>query len=175
MSSHLPRQIDPHRLAEKGKNLQGEIAVTDLVRLSKAVVLRSTLVPVTLEFVRELDGSHTISGSASAEVELTCQRCMESKSVKLKTEFRLAVVNSDEEAMHLREELDPVICSSGERLDLNTLVEDELLLALPIVVFHENEKDCVSSGYLASVSDQPYEEDSSSNPFAVLKKLKKDN
>ena len=176
MSSLLPRQIDPHRLADKEGYLQGEIVAAELNRLGETAELLSARIPVSLEFKREAEGRLTISGQVSAEVELTCQRCMAPTPVKLKAEFSLVMVGSEQEATHLPDEFDPIICRSGERLNLNTIVEDELLLAMPIVVFHENEQDCgVNSDYLAAASNPLDEENRSSNPFEVLKKLKEDD
>ena len=176
MSSLLPRQIDPYRLAENGEYLQGEIVAAELNRLGEAAKLLSVQIPVSLIFKREAEGRITISGQVSAEAEFTCQRCMAPTSVKLETEFSLAIVGSEEEATHLPDGLDPIICGTGQRLNLNTLIEDELLLAIPIVVFHENEQDCdASSDYFAAVSNPLAEETSSSNPFEILKKLKEDD
>ncbi len=63
----------------------------------------------------------------------------------------------------------------GGTLDLLALVEDELLLALPIVPAHDPEVCQHPAGFV--VEDEPESsevEDKRPNPFSVLAQLKRD-
>ncbi|MBS3786424.1 MAG: 23S rRNA accumulation protein YceD, partial [Gammaproteobacteria bacterium] len=81
---------------------------------------------------------------------------------QLTSVFQLTVVESGEAADTLPMEATPVIAIKGE-LSVTTLVEDELLLAVPIVALHE-EENCPGIGWQTSY-EKPH-------PMAVLAELK---
>ena len=54
--------------------------------------------------------------------------------------------------------------------DLNLVIEDEVLLALPIVNYH-NIEDCTGSAFI-SQADTDLEETVTDSPFSVLQQLK---
>jgi len=81
---------------------------------------------------------------------------------------RLALVESEMAAGSLPEEYDPLLCTA-DALSLFDLVEDELMLALPIVAAHAR-GEC-QSGPVGECPDQAPAD--RPNPFAVLSRLKK--
>ena len=74
----------------------------------------------------------------------------------------------EERAKQLPKSMDPVILGEGQA-DLYTIIEDELLLNLPMVSYHK--EDCIEQ---TSFGEDNTEEsaESSSNPFQVLEQLK---
>lgn len=113
-----------------------------------------------------------VEGRVSGILPMACQRCLETVPVRLEQDFRLAVtVSGNEEAVPSDFEPWPLIAGP---VSLGQLIEDELLLALPLVPMHERQDEC---GELAAElaargregKDAPVE-----NPFAVLAKLKSD-
>jgi uncharacterized protein len=58
-------------------------------------------------------------------------------------------------------------------LQLNEVIEDELLLALPQIPMHD-EADCHASGLLKQNSSAEDEAEQKANPFSVLAKLKQE-
>jgi len=113
-------------------------------------------------------------------VWLTCQRCLQPYSQHLDVDATYRIVATEEEADEYPLEDDEVEVIVGSRqFDLVDLIEEELLLSLPLVPKHnvcpevhesllpgDDEGETAESGETEK-SDKP-------NPFAVLEKLKDD-
>lgn len=163
----LPRLIDPRKLASQGMLVKGEITSRDLPRLSDAVVGEPSNAQVDLKFTRDQGGQCRLEGNVSCDVTLVCQRCLLPFPVPLTGQVRVSIVASDEEARMLDRELEPWIVAE-ESGDLFELIEEELLLALPMIAFHALEQCQGSSHYTTAVAQAEPDE----NPFQVLKALK---
>jgi uncharacterized protein len=74
---------------------------------------------------------------ADAAVGLECQRCLQRMVVPLKVDRRLFFVVGEDAAASLDAESDDDVLALEPALDLRSLIEDELLLALPLVPRHE--------------------------------------
>ncbi len=107
---------------------------------------------------------------AQAPVWLTCQRCLQPLSVPLAIDQRLRFVRGEAQAEALDAELEDDVLALSKSLDLRELVEDELLLALPIVPRHGvcPQPLPVPLGDAPAPDDVPERE----NPFAALQRLK---
>ncbi len=173
-SKRLPRLVDPGRLAQRNAVFDGIIASENLPRLLKAVHTVGG-VAVKLRFEIDEQGRRRITGEFDAPMELVCQRCLQAKPEHLAGEVNLAVVRSEEQAKQLPGFIEPWIVEEGEA-DLYSIIEEELLLSLPLVTYHEH--DCIDPG-LMTVGEEINEqveagEDSfKDNPFNVLADLKK--
>ena len=172
MSDGLPQQIDVRRFADSGRHLQGELALVQFQRLSKLVEpsQKSCSFPLRLDFFRQDDGQRVIKGHIEGSVSMICQRCLEPVEVNLSSDISLGVVASDAEAELLPEELDPLVLD--ESIELYELLEDELLLAMPIVPVH---KHCDIPGNIGSKLPENKELPERENPFAILASLKRDS
>ena len=135
MSRGLPAFIEPLRLAELGRSLEGRLPLSRLRRLSELLADGAGDVEVNLEFLEEAPGRPVVRGSLRASLRLACQRCLEPFDVPVAIPVRLVVVHSDREAEGLDEGEDPLVADDQPVL-LADLVEDELLLALPQVPVH---------------------------------------
>ena len=85
----------------------------------------------------------------------------------------MALFEEESAITELDSSLEPWI-SSEYKLVLSELVEEQLMLCMPIVNYHENE-DCLELlAYKKAElrSDESAQADSKENPFAVLKVLK---
>ena len=74
--------------------------------------------------------------TVDAPVWLTCQRCLQPMKEPLVLDRRLRFVHSESQAETLDAESEDDVLALGRWLDLRELVEDELLLALPLVPRH---------------------------------------
>lgn len=157
MSEGLPEHVDVARLAARSARLQSVTPVSAMARLAELLVDVAGNVDSDLRFSER----QWIDGEASATVRVTCQRCLEPMSVALDARIRLAVDVDDAQVPDDRE---AVMSDNGDISPL-ALVEDELILALPIVPMHA-EGECTVR--LAEKS-APAERES---PFAVLQQLK---
>ena len=89
--------------------------------------------------------------------------------IEVAGEFKFALVNSEEDFELLPEEFEPYLLA-GEEQSIIDLVEDELLLSLPMVTVHEN----ACSDYLASQEKAIMAAKEAEHPFAALRALKDD-
>lgn len=111
-----------------------------------------------------------LSLSVQAPVWLTCQRCLQPFQVTLAFERRLRFVSGEAEAEALDAESEDDVLALSRSLDLRELVEDELLLALPIVPRHEV---CPQPLPMAVGMDEIDDElPERPHPFAALQALK---
>ena len=169
MSQHLPNRIDPRRYADAGRVLEGSRPMRGMARLAESAILDDGSVEVVLRFERDLVGHRLLHGEITATVELLCQRCLEPYRHDLHSHFVLAFIKREAEADELPDEYEPVVLEEEGELTLDELIEDELLLSLPIVAMHPLEA-CPAAG-LAD-SDMEPETVERKNPFALLAQLK---
>lgn len=109
--------------------------------------------------------------SAQATLSLVCQRCLAEVDVSVDFERDFRFVASEELAEVEDEESDEDVLVLSKSFNLLELIEDELLLATPLVPMHE---ECPKRVKL-QVTDAGFEEQAEEkpNPFAVLQQLKK--
>lgn len=170
MSIGLPAQIDPLRLAEQGTRLEGELPLMGMDRLL-AGQKTDGLASINLVFESEGRGKVEMHGRIEASIPVICQRCMEPMELKVVTDVD-ARYAGPETAVSDEERLDTTIVDKP--LQLRALVEDELLLGLPMVPMHQPEA-CPASQFIGQQPQtvEPGEtEEQRENPFAVLAKLK---
>jgi uncharacterized protein len=105
---------------------------------------------------------------ASTEVTLECQRCLQPMRLALEAERRIYFVEGEDAAAALDAENEDDVLALAPALDLQALVEDELLLALPLVPRHEV---CPEPLPRALVEDDPAHQ-GADHPFAALAALK---
>jgi uncharacterized protein len=160
--------IDPIQLAEKGVRLTGELPLKGMRRLVEMCSDEQGSVRLDLQFERNPgDGLHVMHGRIDARIGLACQRCMGRIVVELNSEPRLLLLKSGE-----HEDL----LASGDALvveqpiALGLLIEDELLLEIPMVVVHS--ADLCSARGITVAGKAETKQATRTNPFSVLKKLK---
>ena len=171
MSSRTPEFVDPWRLADQKRGLEGKIPLARMPRLEGLLVDRQGMVAFDLAFSRGEKRRPRISGTVQATLALECQRCLEPLRLTLDIHVELAVIEVAAEAEGLPEQVDPILADNG-RIRLLDLLEDELLLAIPQVPMHQ------PSSCRAQVPDRGAdislpvegedEEYDRTNPFAVL-------
>jgi uncharacterized protein len=171
MSGPLPERIDPLRLAESGRELRGSLPLAALQRLVPSLHATEGVVDVELSGTKE-GRIRRLDGHLVTTLKMVCQRCLEPVTLPVEVRFRLGMVTSEEQAERLPEELEPLLITEPTLL-LAELIEDELILALPIVALHPADSACAAR-VPAAVQAEPEEPDEKprKNPFAVLSQLK---
>jgi uncharacterized protein len=81
-------------------------------------------------------GSLSLQLAVSGEVQLTCQRCLGSMPYKVDVERTLYLARNEAEMERLDALPDSDAIQAGETLSLVDLVEDEVLLSLPLSAMH---------------------------------------
>jgi len=140
-----------------------------MTRLLAVCEIRSEHVQVSVKFDVDERGLTVMSGTASALVALTCQRCTEPFETELKVEFTFSPAKNEEAAENIPSYYDVIELNEDGEVNLRELVEEELILMIPLIPRHEI-KDC--SADADSVWGELPEELEKPNPFDVLKQLK---
>lgn len=165
-----PRRIDVAAAAADGVSLEGRWPVAAMERLAADVVGDARGADVRWTAVFEL--RQAVVGApqiwlhlrAAAGVACECQRCLQPVAVDLAIDRQLRFVATEEEAAALDADSEDDVLALSRTMDLQSLVEDELLMALPLVPRHE---DCPVP--LTSDTRAPA---SAPSPFAALAALK---
>lgn len=166
----LPRTVDAIQNAQRRLDYDGIIQSDILKRLAESTVDVKSDAEVTMSFKVDEQRLAVISGKASVNVLLECQRCNKNFEHHLNVSFKCTPFLSEEKAALVPEEYEFVDLNEVGEVDLVELVTDEFILALPQVAMHDI-KDCqVKSNNL--VFGEIPEEEEKPNPFDVLKSLK---
>lgn len=134
-SQNLPKLIDPIQYARAEQKIEGMYQLVDLPRLQSITNQLENTVRFNLQFGVDANRSYFIKGALAASVELICQRCNKPMNIQVDANISLCPVISEKQAGSLPEEYEPLV-THGELVALKTIVEDELLLALPMAVKH---------------------------------------
>jgi uncharacterized protein len=170
LTEPLPTTLDVRKAAAREVSVSGVVALSNLDRIQGALASNVGQVEVTCDFRRDQQYRCLVAISLKCSVAVNCQRCLEPMTVDIDCSNVLALVKDDEQARQLPARLDPLL-EDGGPCNLWTLVEDELMLSLPIVSYHESEVCKLNlDDYSAPVE---VEADEESNPFKVLEQLKK--
>jgi len=151
MLKDLPTLIEPKQLALETRHLKGKIALAQIWL-----------------FAQDEKGRPTIQGDMQAPLSVLCQRCLQPMRWVCNTKVALIILTDEQ----IENEKLPVgyeaITLTSTQVSLIRLVEDELILALPIVTMH---KKCPSNEFQLAESlleNNTYK----NNPFNVLSELK---
>ncbi|MEB2326185.1 MAG: YceD family protein [Pseudomonas sp.] len=167
----IPPHIDPRKLADRAASLQGELSLSQLQRLAESLDDDQGVVRASFAFGRDEQRTVVIHSQLDVDVKMICQRCLEPVVLPIHSECDYAVVNEGASSQHLPKGYD-VLEVGEDPLDLLALVEDELLLALPIVPLHDPE---ICQPPVGPDEPEPSEDEvTRSNPFSVLAQLKRD-
>jgi len=153
--------IDSVDFARKGKELRGEIAVSELSRLADMLANSGGSLTYIVRGYH-VDGRDMLDVSLQGACALRCQRCLGELEYPVNVVSRLRLLPADE--LDASEEDDDVDAIEAEsRLDVVALIEEELLLALPFAPRHPE-------GACAPAMNDLQEK---ASPFAALAGLRK--
>ena len=177
MSERLPVQVNPFRMAAQGRSFEGVVDLAKAGRLAQALAAPAGEAVVQLAFRVDELKAPVVEGRVRARLTLVCQRCLEPMELEVDVPIQAVLVKSDAEAERLQAQYEPIVIED-ETLWVLDLVEDELLLALPLVPAHSTVEECAPHAARAleraggEVPDEESPADESSGPFAELRKLK---
>jgi uncharacterized protein len=176
MLSLLPDYADPRRLCALGKAYEGTVPLAQMPRLAPLLTSSEGEAAFVLAFETDEEKRAVVRIRVSAEVEIECQRCLNGMSWSIDESSTLAVVAGPDEAERLPDELDPLLLDS-DRVALRSLIEDELILAVPAAPTHKPDECAVqisdvNSSETAGMPDRNSRDD---NPFAALANWKSDD
>ena len=161
-SSRLKRISDAFVFAREGRVLKGTLAVADLERLHDLLTDVSGEVAFELQGKQGKRGEHLLHLQVTGIIPLACQRCLGAIPFDLDVDSLLELIpeGADMSQDELEDDTRDFLPVASE-LYVAELVEDEILLALPVAPRHEK---CGLPG-AADAGERI-------NPFATLAGLK---
>ena len=170
-----PRRLDVPAFAEEGASLSGQEPLAQFERLLAETEGRSAGQVVTWTAhgeqrnAQRLQPQSWLHLTAQATLSLTCQRCLAPVDVAVQGDRSFRFVADEATALAEDDESEEDLLVMSRQFDLPALVEDEILMDLPLVPQHETCPQPVT----LSVQDPDFEEESTRpNPFAALARLK---
>lgn len=165
-STFLRKNINPVQLAALNEEIQGQLPLQQCERLDSLMIESGGSVDFSLQFMHD-DAMRTIVRMrVQAECIVECGRCLQPMSHPITHSVELAIVANNDEAAELPDCYEPLLLAESN-VDLVTLIEDELLLNLPVMPSHSEGACSVSIP-----SQWTHGAENRINPFAVLKKLR---
>jgi uncharacterized protein len=177
MSRNFKAQgLNLQELAQDGQPWSETTFVKDLPRLAAEAQGLSPSDAVAWQATAELrpqtgaEDQVWLHLSAAASVPLTCQRCLTSSATLVEVDQWYRFVESEEIAMAEDDGAEEDLLVMAQQFDLMALLEDELLMALPLVPMHDS---CPVTPVFSAGDPAVEAAQAKPNPFAVLGQLKK--
>ncbi len=171
MSKPPANRLDAVRLAAEGASLERSFPLAGFRRLAGSLVSPEGDCVARLSFREFGAGVAGCVLEVEATATLRCQRCLGAVGVPLRSEGRIAFVASDAASAALPADVETVD-ADPQAVDLHALVEDELLLSLPLVPRHEGD-ECRAPGGRPAGASEVDESRGARRPFAGLRDLLK--
>ena len=169
MSEAIPERVDLIKAARQSSQYSGTYSISRMQRLAELLADDSGLATVNIKFDMTGQKDAYLSGTASADVVVYCQRCMQPMSDVIEADFQLRLMENEDELESLPEEVDAYHVAEVPS-SLLAIIEDELILAKPLISMHPP-YECDATEYL---KDRQVKDDRPDNPFEALKDLKID-
>ncbi len=134
---HLP-VIDGFEFASAGATQQGSLPLSGFPRLRDLLVSDAGEVAYEVKGLRDARGRPGLRVRVRGMLELRCQRCLEAMQFEVDEEEMLVLAATQDEI-----DADPVDTQAPDRIlaekemAVRDLIEDELILSLPLALRHE--------------------------------------
>ena len=175
MLNRLPVEINPFRYVEQRRELSGRSPLGEMPRLVELTSDTSGDFIVALTF--GLSESHLpmVTGRITGQILVECQRCLKPMPLVFDHPVALVFTRSEDDRRPEEAGYESWIVED-DTLFLRDLVEDELLLAIPLITRHDSCQPL--RPLIEALPEDEIEDESAStelkqNPFAVLKNWKK--
>ncbi len=176
MSDRLAVELNIPRLVSQSGRLQGYVPFAHFKRLQGYLLEPvSGDLHVDLEFGGiEQHANGTAFCRLSGEVCVECHRCSGEMTHRFNDEVEFAFIKSEADADEVDERFEPVLIDENGRVRIVDLLEDELILPLPIAPRHADGEPCIEQvpGVLQEKAvAETIAEQQRKTPFAALKSL----
>ena len=153
---------DPYAFARASSRQDGEIAIASMRRLTDRLIGSAGNVRYVVQGAHDQQQRPMLELQVSGTLQLQCDRCLKALEYPLELKSRVLLAQPGTAVQDDGDPETPEWIEAGRDLDLKELVEDEILLGLPLSVRHDR-KDCGNLGT---------ERDGKSNsPFSKLSAL----
>lgn len=163
----LPEPIDAWRMVATRRELEGRLPLSAFKRLEGSLVDTDGSVSWSLQFDTDALRIPYVEVRIDAALPLLCQRSLARFELPVQVTQRLGLLRDEADEAGLPEGYEPLLVPADGQLDPAALVEDELILAVPVVPVAPDTEA------MAHDWPAPAEEADAANPFAALAALKK--
>lgn len=133
------RELD--LLGQRRSVLHGVIELKRFNRLAGLLEEDIGTVQAELRFRRDTGGWLVVELEYESKVRLLCQRCLEPLEYDIKDKVEVALLESESLERHLPDHYESFVLGE-DRMMPAMLIEDELIISLPIVPRHERPEVC---------------------------------
>jgi uncharacterized protein len=152
------------------RSFAGSMPIAAMPRLCEALASNEGEARFELDFGRDKFDTAYLDVRAQAPLALVCQRTLEPFVLPVAVDTRLGLIRREQEEAALPPGCEPLLVAGDGKLNLADVIEDEMLLALPLIPVNPDSAppdETTGSGQ----GDAPAAE-RTDNPFAVLRELK---
>ncbi|MGA1562295.1 MAG: YceD family protein [Gammaproteobacteria bacterium] len=133
----MPDHFDPFVMAERGAEFELVQPLTGFSRIHDLLLETSGQVRARLRLEVDRAGVPYIHAHLTADPVLRCERCLQPFTATLETEIEQVLVHGEEDAEGVELQGEEVLVVPDAReFSLHDWLEDELILALPVVAHH---------------------------------------
>ena len=150
------------------RSFEGNLPVVGMRRLCEALADTCGTVRFALDFGRDSLQVDYVDVHAEAPLTMLCQRTLESFVLPITVNTRLGLIRQEVDEAGLPPDYEALLVPVDGRLNPADVIEDELLLALPLVAINPD-----SSLPDVATPREMADEDDKASPFEVLRGLKK--
>lgn len=160
----IPAHISASRALAREEQYVGRI---DSVRLDRLADFSPQDIEAELSFRFDAARFKRVEGRVKGQLSLECQVCLQSYDWQLDAPISLVIVESEDEEARVLADSDPVMVED-DRLMMHQMVEDEVLLALPLL---RRCPTCDNTRRQNAAEDVDAVSDETHRPLAALKNL----
>jgi uncharacterized protein len=171
MSEASSKTLNVGPLADEQADVRLSIPLADFPRVQPRLGATEGTINGRVRFRRE-GGLAVAAVEVSGVLPLVCQRCLTLMSWPIDGSALVALIPAESQADEVPEHLEPVWAPGG-RVSLRDLLEEELLLCLPIVPLHTEASACAPVAAGASVEPSVDHRSGVQRPFEQLGELLK--
>lgn len=161
----IPQSVAASAALAQQQAYRGELPLRSFARLRPLLADEAGELHVELR-AEKAQGGEWLRGAIAGELPLSCQRCGKRYARPLHVDVALRLVHSEEDEQAVLHEADPYQVQD-DRLPLREIVEDEVLLAMPMLPRCESCENAVQAAPPSRDDDAAVRREP--NPFAALK------
>lgn len=167
-TSRVPEVLDAWRMVTARCGFEGRIPLAAMTRLHDGLFDAEGEVRYALDFDTDALKVPYVELRIEAELPLECQRSLRRFLLPVRLVQRLGLIRDEADEAGLPPEYEPLLVAADGMLRPAELVEDELILALPVVPVAPD-AEAVEHEFVPTT-----EETAQANPFAALAGWKKE-
>ncbi|MCC6917190.1 YceD family protein [Nitrosomonas sp.] len=161
--------IDTLDFVYSSKTLQGNVPLSNLERLKDYLASSTGKLTYLVTGLLDEQERPMLEISVNGAIDLSCQRCLGKIEHTLDVKAVLLLARNEDELQRYDEDIFADAIYASTELDILALIEDEVILSLPVSPRHENIECHISARAKKCETSVSVKE----HPFTVLASLKR--